>query len=439
MKKKIGIRLMVVLMLLQAVWLSGCAQTGSETAGTNETLPAPRTPSTVETEEKDETAEQDGINAFAFRMTAAFLDQQEDESNRILSPFSAWLPLAALTNAADEKAEQTLLQALGMSDFDPAALNETVRLLLYSMQQGENAEWAKENDVDFESPIKIANALFLGKGVVGNADFETLFSDVYQGKVFETDFADPGAVKEVNDWASEQTEGKIQDLIEEFDPQTVAAIANAVFFSDCWAEPFSEEDTADDVFYGNKEETVPFMNHKFDSLRYYEEDRFAAVVLPTANGGSLVLLLPDEGVAPEEILSGMDAQRCAAIFDSQAVPVRLSLPRFTIESDSLSLLETLEQLQVPLLDPHHPHLDGLAENERLFLSQAIQKAMIEVDEKGMTAAAATVMGMVKMSLPPDQEPVTFCCNRPFAFFLTADGKEAGPVVVFTGVVHTVRD
>lgn len=44
--------------------------------------------------------------------------------------------------------------------------------------------------------------------------------------------------------------------------------------------------------------------------------------------------------------------------------------------------------------------------------QVLHKAVIEVDEKGTTAAAATTVGITAYSLP-----MTFTINRPFFFFI----------------------
>ena len=75
------------------------------------------------------------------------------------------------------------------------------------------------------------------------------------------------------------------------------------------------------------------------------------------------------------------------------------------------------------------------EGEALYISDAVQKATVEVDENGLTASAATVMGIERMSMPMETQPVEMICDRPFAFVLTADGREAGQQVLFTGVVN----
>nr|XP_027230251.1 serpin B3-like [Penaeus vannamei] len=52
----------------------------------------------------------------------------------------------------------------------------------------------------------------------------------------------------------------------------------------------------------------------------------------------------------------------------------------------------------------------------LMVNGAIHKALIEVDEEGAEAAAATVLSMTSRSRPMPPK-TTFTCNRPFVFYI----------------------
>lgn len=413
-------------------------QNGQETNGTQQTdqSEAEETKSPQQAQEEM----QDGVNGFAFRFTAALLSKKEKGENLITSPYSVWLPLAALVNASDDAAKAELLSALGKAGVSQEELNAAVKAANAALTQEERAAMMKENGQEYISPLKIANAVFVGKDENVKQEFAGLFAQNYAGKLFSVDFTDPSAADEVNAWASEQTEGKITDIIDSFDPQTVAAIANAIYFSDAWSTEFSEEDTGDDLFHGAvTDETVPFMNHKFTETRYYEDENMQAVILNTMNNGEMILCLPREGKNAEEILAGMDAEKLSKLQQGELSTVQLSLPKFKLESGVFSVKEAMELMGVPLTDAGNPHIDGLVEGDPLYISEAVQKAMIEVDEKGLTAAAVTVMGLDRMSMPIETEPVEMKCDRPFAFVLTGDGGEAGSQVLFTGVVNRIAE
>ncbi|MDO4293312.1 MAG: serpin family protein [Eubacteriales bacterium] len=461
--KKLLAFLLTGALLAQASLLGGCAAGGasrgaqaeSTTAGTAEegTTAADTAEGTVEstaegtaegskesgtTAGQEQAAYTDGANGFALRLTAQLLAQKQEGENLIASPYSVWLPLAALAGASDEQAQQELLQVLGEAGIDAETLGQVVQTLNSALTQEERKAAMEEAGETFDSPLKIANALFVSKDSTVNPDFADRFAGQFAGKLFPVDFSDDSAADEVNAWAEEQTEGKITELIDSFDPDTVAAIANALYFSDSWAEQFVEENTADAVFHGAKgDKTVPFMNQKLDSAVYYEDGQLQAVVLNTANGGQMTLVLPGEGQTAEQALESLDAETLQKIQSSEGRTVQLSLPKFHLESGVFSVKEALESLGVPLTDAQNPHLTGLVENESLYLSQAVQKAMVEADEKGLTAAAVTVMAISRMSLAPETEPVELTFDKPFAFVLSADGGEAGQQVLFTGVVNQI--
>lgn len=378
----------------------------------------------------------DGANGFAFRLTNQMLKEAKEGENFILSPYSVYLPLAALYNATDDTGRDALAAALGQSGMDADTWNELTSRVNAALLQEEQAAWMEENGQEFESPLKIANAVFVDDDEQVKQEFASVFEEVYQGKLFTVDFADDASAKEVNDWAAEQTDGKITEVIEKFDPDTVAAIANSIYFSDTWADAFDEEQTQPDVFHGQKQdEKVPFMNQRFMEMQYYEDEAMQAVVFPTTYNGQLLLLLPGEGIPAEKLLERMDAGILETIQEAESRTVQLSLPKFKLESGPFSVKEALEAMGVPLTEAKKPCLSGLVEGEPLYISEAVQKAMLEVDERGMTAAAVTVMGLTRMSMPVEINPVDVKFDRPFALILTADGGGDGQQVLFTGVVN----
>lgn len=57
-------------------------------------------------------------------------------------------------------------------------------------------------------------------------------------------------------------------------------------------------------------------------------------------------------------------------------------------------------------------------NKDLFISKVIHKAVIDVNEKGTEAAAATaVVMMLRSAMINPEPPKSFVCDRPFMFIL----------------------
>lgn len=73
---------------------------------------------------------------------------------------------------------------------------------------------------------------------------------------------------------------------------------------------------------------------------------------------------------------------------------------------------------------------GISGYPGTVISKVLHKAVIEVNEKGSEAAAATVVKMMESAMPVD-EIIEFVVNRPF-FFVIADDRSGS--IIFMGKV-----
>lgn len=446
-KKQMFAFFMSLSLLAQGMLFGGCGQksigeqpaqtrTETEEAQSVETTDSKNQDQTTTDKTQDQDVAQDEANGFALRFTEALLKQKKEGENLIASPYSAWLPLAALVNGCSGATQEQLLKVIGEAGIDAETLNQMVKAVNAGLSQEERRKSFEEYGETFESPLKIANALFVQKDAVVNQTFAQLFSDNYDGKLFSVDFSDSSAANAINSWASEKTDGKITEIVDSFDADTVAAIANALYFSDSWSNQFLEENTTEGTFHGAKQdEDAEFMNQKLSDGIYYEDETMQAVVLWTTSGGQMVLCLPKDGYSAEEALQSLTTEKLQKISGAEYRCVQLSLPKFKLESKTFSIKEALEAMGVPLMQATDAALTEVLDNEALYISSAQQSAMVEVDENGLTAAAVTVMGLEKMALMPETDPIELTFDSPFAFVLTGNGEDAGDQILFTGVVN----
>lgn len=380
-----------------------------------------------------------GANDFAFRFSASLLSGQESGKNFICSPYSVWLPLAALVNATDEAQVNTLLEAIGAAGLTAKDINDAASRMLYSLTGTGVNDMSLGDDLPKVDPLKIANAVFVDRTKTVTPEFADIFANDYLGESISVDFTSSEAVDAVNQWASDNTDGMIEKIIEDFDPATVAAIANAIYFSDRWEVEFDPDDTKTDVFHGpSADMNSPFMVREGYDLSYYEDEELQAIQLPFRTGGEMTILLPKEEDA-QKLLEGLTEQKFQDILrGSVARKGKLLLPRFEFGSDPMGLNSSLEALGVPLLDPaNYPITKLLVDSDPLYISQAVQSARIDVDEKGTTAAAVTVLAMEEAGalVPPDTPPFEMNCDHPFVFVLSGHTRDGGSQVLFTGVVN----
>jgi serine protease inhibitor len=121
---------------------------------------------------------------------------------------------------------------------------------------------------------------------------------------------------------------------------------------------------------------------------------------------AMYVFLPAENSSLREFINTFAGQSwdewCNNFSQTQG---NLYLPRFTLEYEK-SLNEVLQTLGMEVaFDPEHADFFDMVTWEgepRLFISEVKHKALIEVDEKGTEAAAATSVEMGLTSAPVSQ-------------------------------------
>jgi len=364
-----------------------------------------------------------GANAFAFRLCAELMKKAGD-SNLIFSPFSTWTVLAALLGAATPAAAEALAKAIGVPGFDyitiDAAAAHIMRCLIKDGETGARR--------------KMANALFIGEHYTIKNGFKERFAAY--GAAMNVDFTSDRAADAVNRWASERTDGYITGIIDKFEPDTVAAIANAVFFNDRWAAEFDPALTATGLF------SAPGGACEADFMRrsgvtfYYEDENVQAAPLNFTSGGGLYIVLPKKQNAAG-LLQKMTDEYFTGLFDkSRRASGEIILPRFNIDSKPMELKNALAALGAPLFDKNSAPLTGglIEENIPVCLSGVLQKAAVQINEEGASAAAVTVAPALGVVSAPPPKTFTMVCDRPFVFLLY-DFIGATPLVLFAGILN----
>ncbi|MBC7099845.1 serpin family protein, partial [Candidatus Bipolaricaulota bacterium] len=194
--------------------------------------------------------------------------------------------------------------------------------------------------------LNIANSIW---GQVG-FEFKQEFLDVlalnYGAGLRGLNFREnPEAARvRINDWVSEQTNGKIKDLIPSgaIDTLTRLVLTNAIYFNAVWRYPFSENLTSDGAFtlLDGSQVMVPMMSWPEGELtRYARGEGYLAVELPYQDTTAAMLVILPESF--EEFESGLTSERLREIVDSlESQNVVVKMPKFRFEFP-LDLTETL--------------------------------------------------------------------------------------------------
>jgi len=355
----------------------------------------------------------DGNSGFGFDLYQAL---REEGGNLFFSPYSISLALAmTYAGARGETAQQmadTLHFTLSQDRLHPAFNSLDIEL----SQRGEGAK-GKDGE-GFR--LHIVNAIWGQEGYKFLSEFLDVLAENYGAGLRPLDFANAPEESRItiNNWVSDQTEGRIEDLIPQglIDALTRLVLTNAIYFNAAWQHPFNEDMTEDGPFYllDGGEVTLPMMKQT-ESFSYAEGDGYQAIELPYDGGElSMVILLPRAGQF-ETFEDSLDAQRVDAILKQlESRRVALTMPRFEFES-SFGLKEALAAMGMPVAFSGDADFSGMTGNRDLYIADVIHKAFVSVDEAGTEAAAATAVVMRLTALPGT--PVAVTVDRPFVFLI----------------------
>ena len=375
----------------------------------------------------------DGNSAFAFNLYQAL---REEDGNLFYSPYSISLALAmTYAGARGETSQQmadTLNYLLPQDRLHPAFNSLDIEL----SQRGEDAKG--EDEKDFR--LNIANAIWGQEGYEFLSEFLDILAENYSAGLRPLDFANAPEESRItiNNWASDQTEGRIEDLIPEglVNDTTSLVLTNAIYFNAAWQYPFMEEVTDDRPFYlldGGKV-TVPMMRQG-EEFSYAEGNGYQAVELPHYGGEVSMLILLPQADQFEVFERSLDAQQVSATLGKlERQWVSLTMPRFEFKS-GFSLEHTLSAMGMPdaFVWPS-ADFSGMTGNQDLFIEDVIHKTFISVDEAGTEAAAATAIPMPPSSQPLEPEPwVEVTIDHPFIFLIR--DIETGTILFIGRVVN----
>lgn len=354
-----------------------------------------------------------GNSAFAFDLYQAI---RREPGNLFYSPYSISIALAMTYAGARGDTERQMADVLHFT-LPQSRLHAAFNALDQALAS--RGEGAKGKD---KQPfrLRVANSLWGQAGYKFLPDFLDTLAQNYGAGLRLVDFhKSPDAARQtINDWVSDQTEGKIRDLIPQgaIDTLTRLVLANAIYFNAAWMYPFEEDATQDGPFYllDGSQVTVPMMRQS-KHLRYFAGGGVQAVELPYDGGEvSMVLFVPDRGTfaAFEETLTADVVANILAKMET--TNVNLIMPKFTYDV-TLSLADALKTMG--MADAFDPNADfsGMDGTRNLAVTDVFHKAFVAVDEAGTEAAAATavVIGLTSMPL----SPVDMTVDRPFVFLI----------------------
>ncbi len=355
----------------------------------------------------------DGNNDFACNLLRAIYEQQQGGGSFIMSPISVSYMLGMLNDGAEGETQRQITDVLGL-DGSPQKINQHFKKIMN-----------EASSVDSTVTIKIANSININsaRGYRLIPKYKENMQKFYDAQIDAFPFTDDRNVDIINNWCNTHTDGMIPKILDSLDPYAAMYLLNAVFFKASWTDKFDPNNTRNKIF---TKQDGTLLEHKMMNVAikaaYGSNNLCKMLCLPYGNGSySMYVLLPHEGKTVGDIIQSLSAQQLAQQRTKEMTiqNVDIEMPRFTTESKT-HLEQVLSSMGMPLAFHYlAAQFSKMIEDEELWVSMMMQKAKIEVNEKGTKASAVTIAKGVTKSLMGGNRTsyVEFHATRPFVYYI----------------------
>ena len=348
-----------------------------------------------------------------------FLKIENEEENIVYSPLSIKYALKMLSDGANGNTKTQIDRVIG------------------------NANLTKYNNID--NVLSLANALYL-RDVYGRFvkdDYKNTLVNKYNAEIKYDGFEN---ANNINKWIEDKTFGQIKNMVQDeivTNPDTQMLLINALAIDMAWKDEFEAEDTNGGTFYlidGNTiNATMMHKQTKSDNISYYKDDDITALAMDLEEYEDeqmeFVAIMPNDNLS--DYIENFSTNDYENITDNLTLAsesnegLNITIPRFSFDYN-LKLKQDLKNLGIT--DAFEPGADfsNMADTT-LCVDEALHKSNIDFSEKGVKAAAATVIVMMENVVAvSEDEPVEIKIDKPFMYFIR--DKKTGEIW-FVGTVY----
>jgi len=350
----------------------------------------------------------------------------EEGKNIMISPLSISIALAMVINGASDENLEEMKDVMGFETMTMEDVNTQFFNLINSLV-----------DADKDLVLSIANSVWMDELFEPSVKepFLSALEDNYAAEPYTLDFADATAPDTINAWVSDNTNGKIEKIVEKIGPDTVMYLINAIYFKAAWTVTFDEKNTYEGTFTKSDDTTVQvdIMNseqsQEFDFYSSgYEDDDYSVVRLPYGRDKfAFYGIIPNGNGTVEDLVADMKENGVDKYFENlQKGEVPVMLPKFKLEWEE-SLVEIFKTLGMEKAFLTGGFLNLAEDGEGLYISDIKHKTFIEVNEEGTEAAAVTSVEVGNTAIADG-----FYGTKPFVYVIRDDRSGT---ILFMGKVE----
>ncbi len=370
---------------------------------------------TTQVEDKKIASKQSNEN-FAFE----FLKIENEIENIVYSPLSIKYALQMLNEGAEGNTKAQIENVI-----------KDINLVKY-------------NNID--NIMSLANAMYIKDSYSEKVkeDYKNTLLKKYNADVKYDSFEN---ASNINNWIENKTLGKIKNMLsDDVVVNNKILLINALAIDMEWEDSFEMDETNGETFYLNDGSSMnATMMHKkvsSDDISYYKDKNLTSLImdLKEYNDTQLEFI----AVMPNENLSNYienftvnqlnDITSNSKLASKTKYGVDISIPKFSFDFN-LKLKEDL--IKLGITDAFDENLADFSNIENsdteLYVNDALHKADIEFTEKGIKAAATTVIAIVdSMAMLDIYEPEKINIDKPFLYVIRDKNTKE---IWFVGTVY----
>ena len=334
-----------------------------------------------------------------------FLKMDNKKENMIYSPLSIKYALAMLNEGADRNTKTQIENVIG---------NTTLK------------KYENINDV-----LSLANVIYI------RDSYSESVKDEYKNKLVndynaEIKYDAFKSAKNINNWIENKTFGQIKNMLQDemvTNQNNRMILINALAIDMEWNTQFEGKNTRGRKFYleDGSEMTATTMNleTKSNSVSYYTDDEITAISMDLKEYDNqqmeFIAIMPNKDLS--NYIENFDENTLKKITDNLTLASKtkygldIYVPKFSFEYD-LDLEKDLKQLGIT--DAFNPDLADFTNMSRglMWVGGALHKANIDFTEKGVKAAAVTVVLMAEgVAWGDERKPIEININKPFMYII----------------------
>lgn len=321
--------------------------------------------------------------------------------NIISSPPSITTTLGMIGEGAQGRTRSEWLSKMGLSNRRSIDIGRGFSLLHSILSE------TSDNDLVLSS----VNSIWIDQQRSINSSFIKYNTEYFETNVQAVNFK-VQPITPIDKWVSQKTGNLLNRFSSTIAPDTSVLVLNTLQFKGKWARAFNPKRTDKRLFIspGYPPTLLPFMIQT-GSFEYAETPTVQALILPYGDGRFEMLIVSPYQWSSTNLPLDWISETPPVEFETTDVTV--VMPKFKVRAQT-SLKAGLSSVGFSALFADTANFSGIHSTAKL--TDIVQQIIIDVDERGTEAAAATGGSMSITSLS-DKKTASVILTRPFLYVI----------------------